>query len=301
MPTVSAIIPAYNAAPFIERTVASALNQRDCTPQVIVVDDGSTDGTWESLERFGDAIIRVRQDNGGPARARNHGASLSSGEWLAFLDADDEWMPEKLSRQLEFARDDVSLIYTDRINFGAIDRVAERYFGAMDRVAGRQLSRELRQTAEVFDYLLLENFITTSSVLIRKSTFQSLAGFAQEPEPCEDWDLWLRFVLAGGKIAHCPEPLTRYRLHDSSVSSNQARMHRGRMTTLRRAFAKAQGRRVNATIIRQAWANAWASSAWSVAGRKPWTALGWYARAATYRPFNAAVYKEMVKCLLWMA
>src|SRR5262245_48697084 len=110
---VSAIIPAYNAAPFIEQAVASALAQKGVDTEVIIVDDGSTDGTWEKLERFGDRIWKVRQSNGGPAKARNHGARLATGDWLAFLDADDEWAPDKLAKQLALARDGIDLVYCE--------------------------------------------------------------------------------------------------------------------------------------------------------------------------------------------
>ena len=116
MPTVSIIIPAYNAEPFIEQAVRSALFQSHEDHEVIVVDDGSTDGTAICLRQFGDRIRVHQQVNSGVARARNAGVALASGEWIAFLDADDLWLPRKLERQMACAT--APMVYTDRYNFG---------------------------------------------------------------------------------------------------------------------------------------------------------------------------------------
>jgi glycosyltransferase involved in cell wall biosynthesis len=290
MSKVTTIIPAFNAAEYIEQAVASALSQQGVDNEVIVIDDGSNDQTWDKLKSFGDRIRTSRESNRGPATARNRGAALANSEWLAFLDADDEWLPDKLVNQLSIADEQTGLVYTDRQHFGATGRVGER-----------QPVPETRPKASLFEHLLLENFITTSSVLIRKSCFEQLGGFAKEPEPCEDWDLWLRYAIGNGKIAHYPKPLTRYRLHANSVSSNQKRMHVGRLTVLRRALHLAKGRPPSGSIVRHALANAWACSAWNASATQRWTAIGWYLRAASYRPDQLAYYKEMIKCLLRMA
>src|SRR6186713_1391152 len=100
MERVSVIIPAYNAEPFIRDSVSSALAQTHRDLEVIVVNDGSTDGTKDRLREFGDRIRVHEQANKGLPGARNAGAGLSTGSWIAFLDADDLWMPEKIERQL---------------------------------------------------------------------------------------------------------------------------------------------------------------------------------------------------------
>src|SRR6187455_2532028 len=117
MSRVSVIIPAYNAANFICDTVDSALAQTHRDLEVIVVNDGSTDDTLARLETFGSRIRVLDLVNGGVARARNTGVSNAAGSWIAFLDADDLWAPEKLERQL--AHSDAPLRYTDRLNIGA--------------------------------------------------------------------------------------------------------------------------------------------------------------------------------------
>ena len=117
MVRVSAIIPAYNADSFIREAVDSALGQTHTDVEVIVVDDSSTDDTASVLQSYGERIIVHRQPNGGVAAARNAGARLASGRWVAFLDADDVWLPTKIERQLAVASTPLS--YTNRFNFGA--------------------------------------------------------------------------------------------------------------------------------------------------------------------------------------
>lgn len=110
MATVSVVIPAFNAESFLGEALDSVLGQTARPTEVIVVDDGSTDGTRALVRRYSDAVRLVTQDNGGAARARNVGARQATGEWLAFLDADDVWLPEKLEKQLRLRN--AALIYT---------------------------------------------------------------------------------------------------------------------------------------------------------------------------------------------
>lgn len=287
MPSVSVLIPAYNAAAFVGQAVRSALAQRDVDAEVLVVDDGSTDGTWDVLASFGDAIRALRQPNAGHVAARNAAAAVARGEWLAFLDADDEWLPDKLAKQLAAADADTGLVYTDRANFGDCAHVGEVHSEKVDYFEG-----------DVFEPLLLLNFITLSSVILRKSWYERLGGFAADLRGVEDWDLWLRFAAAGGQVRVCREPLTRYRWHAASMTTNQEGMCHGRVETVRRALATPRGRQVPRALARQALASAWECSAWHAAASHRWQALGWYARAAWYWPWKATVYKEMVKCCL---
>jgi glycosyltransferase involved in cell wall biosynthesis len=286
MPTVSAIIPAYNAAPYIEAAVGSALTQEGVDVEVIVVDDGSTDGTWERLRRFGSALHKVRQPNGGPAAARNHGARLARGEWLAFLDADDEWLPTKLATQLGAAGADCGLVYTDRYNVGHCARVN-----------GRQSDGVRLWDGDVFEPLLRDNFITASSVIMRKAWFERLGGFEEQLVGTEDWDLWLRYA-ALGPVRLCREPLVRYRWHKSSLQSNLDRMCRDRLEVLRRALASPRGRELLWAARHQALAGVWGVSAWFAAETRPRKAAWWYLRSAMCWPWDLQPYKGIVKCCL---
>jgi glycosyltransferase involved in cell wall biosynthesis len=284
---ISTIIPAYNAAPFIAQSVASALAQDGVEAEVIVIDDGSTDGTWQALEPFGDAVRKVRQANAGPARSRNHWARLARGEWLAFLDADDEWLPQKLSRQLSLADGQTALVYSDRINFGSCHRVAERLSDCVALWEG-----------DVFERLLIGNFVTTSSVLMRRDWFERLGGFDEGFAGCEDWDLWLRCTAAGGRVRVCREPLLRYRCHPCSISHNYDHVLNERLQVIRRALALPRGQQVPRHVVKRVLANAWECSAWYAAETHRWKAIGWYLRSALHWPLNLGVYKGIVKCCL---
>jgi glycosyltransferase involved in cell wall biosynthesis len=288
MPKVSTIIPTYNAAAYIENAVASALAQEGVDLEVIVIDDGSTDATWQKLERFGDRILKARQQNGGPAKARNHGARLAHGEWLAFLDADDEWSVDKTVKQLACIDEHSEIIYSgrlDRYRTGRVDRTSSSYHDLLD--------------GDIFEPLLLSNFITLSSVMMRKSFFDRLGGFAEDKEliGVEDWDLWLRYA-AVDKVSVCREPLVSYLWHAGSLGKRHRHMSKARIRVIRRALALPRGQLVNRSFVRQAFSAAWECSGGIAATTQPWDAMWWYLRSAWYTPLNPRLYKSMIKCCL---
>jgi glycosyltransferase involved in cell wall biosynthesis len=286
MANVSVIIPAYNAEAFVVDTVNSVLNQTCQDLEVIVVDDGSKDGTVAALEQFG-ARIRVHQQaNGGVARARNAGVGLASGSWIAFLDADDLWLPEKLERQLAVAS--APMTYTDRINIGAR--------GPLPEV---QSEITPMHDGDVFEALLREgNFITNTSVMIRRELFEKLGGFYTGLNGTEDWDLWIR-VAEHHRIGFVPQPLVKYRFHEASISRNYVRMSRERMQVIERALALDRGKSLAWVTRRQIWAETWRTNGWD-AGRSGarLNALADYARAALAWPLDPLPYREALKVCL---
>ncbi len=285
---VTAIIPAFNAAPFIEETVASALAQRDVEMEVIVVDDGSTDGTWELLDRFGERIRKLRQANGGSSKARNYAARFARGEWLAFLDADDLWHPEKLQRQLQHARPGIDLVYSDRENIGDVWRVSKN-----------QSDCQKLHEGDIFEQLVLTNFITTSSVLIRKAVFDKIGGFMGYPVTgVEDWDLWLRLSHGGSRVAVCPEPLVKYRWHANSISNKHEQICKARIQALLRALASPRGRKLRSSLASRAMASAWDVAAWYVRPTNRWWAIRWLLNAIYYTPFDCRLYRQLAKYCL---
>ncbi len=153
--TISVIIPAYNAAPHIARAIESALTQTHAPLEVLVIDDGSKDRTAEAVEAFGAPVRLVRKTNGGPASARNLGAGMARGTWLALLDADDWWFPGKLEAQLGFAR---------APEVGLVHCLPDH----RDEVVPPILT---------FADLWNRNCIINSSVLIRRSAFEEVGGF----------------------------------------------------------------------------------------------------------------------------
>jgi glycosyltransferase involved in cell wall biosynthesis len=191
----SIIVIVYNGEQYIERAVSSALGQTVADIEVIVVDDGSSDGSADRVRRIKDSRLRlVRQNNQGPSAARNTGIHEAKGDWIAFLDCDDWWAPDKLEHQLATAArsNDVALVYS-----GATTLLED----------GSVLSEAVpRLRGAVLKDLLLGNHITgsSSSVLIRRDVLLELGGFRTDIHYGEDWDLWLR-IAARHRIEMVPE------------------------------------------------------------------------------------------------
>jgi glycosyltransferase involved in cell wall biosynthesis len=284
-PTVSVIIPAYNAEAFIGDTIQSALDQTYRDLEIIVVDDGSSDGTVARVSAFGDAVRLHQQRNGGVARARNTGVSLARGEWIAFLDSDDLWLPTKIEQQLSLAN--AVMTFTDRYNIG--DR------GDLPEI---QSVCQPMEGGDIFEALLCGNFVTTTSVMMRRALFEQYGGFNVAFNGTEDWDLWLR-VAADHDIGFCAQPLVRYRLHRGGISRNFARMNRERLQVISRALASPRGQTLGAWTVRRVWAHTWATNGFdSRRGGARRDAFVDYVRAAVAWPLELQFYKEAVKVCL---
>ena len=280
------IIPAFNAERFVSAAIDSAVAQTTPVHEIIVVDDGSTDGTVNLVKSYGAAVSLVRQQNGGAGRARNAGARAATGNWLAFLDADDQWRPEKLATQARAASADVALVYSDRFNCG--DR------GHLPPQAGMHL--DLR-VGESLAGLLKDNVITTSSVLLRRDVFEALGGFSDDPNvvPAEDWDLWLR-VVARHKAKLCPEPLVDYRFHKSSVSRKDLKMNRARLLVLTRMLQSDACSTLSGSERRRILATCWMHNSYDAyrAGSRL-SAAACCLRAAALDPMQWAPWRDLVK------
>lgn len=286
MARVSAIIPAYNAEAFIREAVDSALGQTHADLEVIVVDDSSTDDTADVLRSYGDRIIVHRQPNAGVAAARNAGAQLASGAWVAFLDADDVWRPTKIAQQLALGGSPLS--YTDRFNFGARGDLPEIQSDVTPLLEG-----------DLFVPLLLHgNFITTSSVMIKRDLFLELGGFPRTPAVCEDWDLWLR-AAEQHAFTVVPEPLVGYRFTSAGLSADYGSMSQARRTVVSRALARARGQKLSWHVRRKIWAETFRTNGWD-AGRSGagLDALKNYAKAAAAWPLELQTFKAAVKVCL---
>lgn len=284
---VSVIIPAYNAEPFIRETVESVLAQTVPPVEIIVVNDGSTDGTAAVLRDFGTRIQVLTQPNRGPTAARNAGAAAARGHWLAFLDADDLWLPAKLERQLARAEaSGAALVYTDRFNLG--DR------GDLPEV---QSDIQPLYEGDVFvDLLLLGNHITASSVMLNTAVFRSVGEF-RLPHGTEDWELWIR-VAERHRVAACKEPLVRYRFHGGMMSGNPVKMQRARRLAVQTGLNLPRGRALSGSVRRRILAATANENANDAARKRAFgLAMTEYARAVGYWPFQSAVYLDVLRLL----
>ena len=218
MPAVSVIIPAYNAEAFLARAIRSVEAQSFRDFEIVVVDDGSTDGTAELARGF-DSVRYVRESHGGEAAARNRGLAEATGELVAFVDADDEWLPEKLDRQLEFMQQlGSSLSYTDSYLIrGEAARV--RYSTLARPRHGEILS-------PLIDDWLDQAFILPTDVMASRALLQSVGGFeAGLPAPGHvDYGLWLKLAIRGTRFDYLDEPLALYYRGHPSVSSEAVEM-----------------------------------------------------------------------------
>jgi len=207
-PEVSVVIPTYNRANLIGRAIISVLNQTYNDFELIVVDDGSKDNTKEIVDNFKDRrILYLRHiTNRGGGAARNTGIKASKGKFVAFLDSDDEWMPEKLRKQMDLFQKLPS-------NYGAVYsfiNLANRH--------GTFSSKSHAYREFVYEEMLKCCFLHTSTVIFRKNCLEEVKGFDETFLRCHDWDLYLR-LAKHYKFDLVPEALATYYLHGNQLST----------------------------------------------------------------------------------
>ncbi len=224
-PTVSVIIPAYNAVPYVTGAVDSALAQTYAQVEVVVVDDGSTDATAEVLRPYREAgkITYIYQKNAGLSSARNTGIRASRGEYVALLDSDDLFLPEKLLRQVGYleAHPACGISYCG---------IAHFYEESPENML--HLDYTYYSGAEVFPRLLWKNFINPLSVVARRSVFDIIGYFDENLKRSEDWDFWIRAAHAGIRFDYLSEVLAQYRMRKGSMSYGAASDVARKETTL---------------------------------------------------------------------
>ncbi|MDR4508537.1 MAG: glycosyltransferase [Candidatus Brocadiaceae bacterium] len=212
LPTISVVIPAYNSAEFLPYSIRSVLSQTFKPYEIIVVDDCSTDNTRKVLEPFMQRIHYINSGkNRGSSFARNTGIQASKGKYIAFLDADDIWLPQKLQTNLKcFEADpELAMVYSRHLN---IDKEG--------KVTGESPKQAL-PSGTIFSELFSEqNFILTSTVMVRREVFDTTGLFDEQLFNCQDWDLFLR-VAYHFKCKGINTSLVQYRQTPQSLSKNR--------------------------------------------------------------------------------
>jgi glycosyltransferase involved in cell wall biosynthesis/CheY-like chemotaxis protein len=218
LPSVAAIIPCFNSAQFVGDAIRSALAQTYPRLEVVVVDDGSTDGLTDALQAFRDRIKLVIQPHQGVSAARNRGITETDAELIALLDADDRWHPDKIRRQVAVlaSRPDCCLVYTAR---HLVDRTGAT---VREGTTWYPLPPEPVQ-GECLVELVRANRLMASSVLFRRAALGT-AWFDERLAACEDWDLWLR-LAEQQQFAYLDEPLTDIRVHDRNTQLDANQMY----------------------------------------------------------------------------
>jgi len=227
-PLISVIIPTYNHGQFVTQAVDSVLQQTLHPLEVIVVDDGSTDETREKLRCYGERIRYIYQTNQHLSAARNTGIKLARGEWVAFLDSDDMWHPQKLERQLLAIRKlpQPAPIGTDTFRFTTSLPALEMRFQGNPRV----------QQFGLRDMVYGVSFGSGSGILVPKSHLEKAGLFDESLRAVEDWDLWLR-LAAHTPLAKVCECLTFIRMRKDSMSTNVNLIEANHCKVIDKAFS----------------------------------------------------------------
>lgn len=235
MPKVTVIIPTYNRREYVQEAIDSVITQTFHDYDIIVIDDGSTDGTREALpERYGDQIHYVWQTNQGESAARNHALARATGHYIAFLDSDDLWLPDKLDKQVAL------LEQQQDIGAAFCQAWIINEFG--QRIAANPLGEGLADERLTLENLCLDNDVVgPSTALVRRNIFDQVGGFDAQIHYGEDWDLWLR-IAAEHRLVTIPEPLASLRRHQGTQSyypspEKNLRRLNDHLTLLNKAFA----------------------------------------------------------------
>jgi glycosyltransferase involved in cell wall biosynthesis len=223
--SVSVIIPTFNRADVLGRAIESVLQQRLPAKEIIIVDDGSIDNTQQVIAALlRDATIPINmlyQHNSGVSAARNHGIRHASCEWLAFLDSDDAWLPDKLKKQAELIEQhpDYRLCHTQ-----------ENWIRNGVRV--NQMKKHTKSGGHIFRQCLPLCVISPSSVLIHRTLFEDVGLFDETLPACEDYDLWLRICAHEAVLFVDTPQILKYGGHDDQLSRKHWGMDRFRIQAL---------------------------------------------------------------------
>ena len=250
MVSVSVITATYNKADLLRRTIVSVLGQTAPPLEVLIADDGSTDHTAQMLAEFGGRVTHLRLPHRGqPAAPRNAALAVARGEWVAFVDHDDLWLPQKLERQLALATPDVGILCS---NASLID--------ADDRPLGRNQheAHPLAKEPDPVRALIGGNFVICSSVLARASLVREVGGFCEDPVllGVDDYDLWMRCALRA-QLRYDDATLVQYRWGHGNLSlAGPPIAHVEALALVRARFIAAAGARAQGDLaepLRQNW------------------------------------------------
>ncbi|MEH2437455.1 MAG: glycosyltransferase [Nostoc sp.] len=228
MPIVSVIIPTYRRANLVGQTIESVLAQTYTDYEVIVVNDGSTDKTVEVLYQFGDKITVIQQKNKGVSAARNAGIRVAQGRYIAFVDDDDLWLPNKLEKQIACLEShlNIGLVYSDMFCFNENGVLPNTWAKANPTPSVQRLWT-----------LFGRNFIPTSTVVVHRECLDAVGLFDETLTSCEDYDMWLR-IIAKWQVHLLSEPLVHYRLSPNSMQNNEEQMLVNWLRVKEKAFGR---------------------------------------------------------------
>jgi glycosyltransferase involved in cell wall biosynthesis len=227
---ISVVIPVYNGEKYLAEALESVLSQTYTNYEIIAVDDGSTDGSAAVLARYAEKVSVIRQENRDVSAARNAGIRAAKGKFIAFLDQDDWWLPDKLSVQLQAfsTYPEADVVFTNLVKF--------------NNAGGQRMARDKHRLClrlrdnNVFRLLAVKNLLMPSAVMSRKSSLVRAGLFDESFKTCGDYQLWLRMAGRGMRFRYIPAPLTMYRQHTGNTARHTALMHSDRIKAVESAF-----------------------------------------------------------------
>lgn len=265
---VSVIMPVHNGERFVCRAIRSVLQQTYEDVELFVIDDGSTDHTIEAVQTIDDSRVTLlcMTPNAGAYVARNHALQYASGEFVAFLDADDAWLPPKLARQVALldARPDIEMVHT---------RVVDRF------TAGEPMARSLHTNASDYRENLCHDRVATSTVLLRRAVLERVGTFDESLRMMGDWDLWTR-IMRDGLVTHLDEPLTVIWIREGSLQ-------RGPVDMFEQFHKLVLDKRRDELARHRLTAKAAAAHEYAVAAKLAWVGRRTEARRRTLRSLRA--------------
>lgn len=288
-PLISVIIATYNRAAYLPFAVDSILNQTYRNLELIIVDDGSADNTQEVLAHLqSDPRVRsIRQRNAGQGAATNRGISLARGDYIAFLDDDDAWIPQKLELQVSAmeADKDAAVIYSP---LSYIDQTGNP-LGAPEMPL---------YSGSITNQLFISNFIPYGSVLAERKCFEEMGLFNPALVTGLDYDLWLRFSTRYA-FGYISTPTLLYRVWPGQVTNQSEKVYKNGIKIMRKFLADFPGA-VDKETERKAWAHTYTGLGMTLRTLEPqpWRSLFSYAEAIRHKPTHIAAWKELMKVII---
>jgi glycosyltransferase involved in cell wall biosynthesis len=294
-PNISVVMSCYNYGRYLADSISSVFNQTYKDIELILVDDGSSDNSYQVAEGFKHELRfrYIYQENSGQANAKNTGLSMAKGNFIAFLDADDLWTRDKLEKQLTlFTSEYVGVVYS-RAKY--ISEIGEE---VNFKLAGKYLQP---RRGNVTDFLIMDNFVPFSSSIVRRSCFEQFGNFDESLKMGIDWDLWLR-ISTKYTFDFIDEPLLLYRIgHSGQMSKNLEERQRCSDRILI-SFATRFPSNAKREVLKKAWAYTYMNRALYHREHNPILAIQFYFKAIRQWPLSIVpllgVFKVVVKALL---
>ena len=280
-PLVSIVIPTYNHAPMLQRALATVIEQTYQNWNAIVVNNFSTDNTLDVVAKFNDPRIQCVnfRNNGVIGASRNEGITLSTGEYVAFLDSDDTWFPTKIEKCVA------------SLESGS-DLVCHAEYWIDESGKSRLVAYGPSEAATHHNLIYKGNRISTSATMVRATLLKEVNGFDTSPEliSTEDYDLWIRLAAKSNRFAFIDEPLGEYHRHDNNVSANIEKHLAAELALLSKHFS-ANARYENMIAQRRRTALAYYGAGRSLhRTSKHFLALKKYARSLIIWPISLRLY-----------